>query len=120
MTLYLARKLVDGVVDETATVYLGRCDEDGCRYLADHADEQVVDDALEGHRARAHTTGLKNRPEDATRTGWLSVTGPIAAVPGSETTIERPPSWTTQTPAAWDPGPEGRPPSPTPRGEEGQ
>lgn len=71
MTLFLARRVVDGVVDETTTIYLGRCDlGDDCRYLADHVSAEVVEDALDGHRRRAHAT-LTDRSEDTTRTGWI-------------------------------------------------
>lgn len=130
MTLYLARKVgADGQVDETSTTYLARCDSSGCRYVADHADQEVVEDALEGHRVRAHA-GTATRTEDATRTGWLSVTGPIAGQGAHE---DRPVTWAASTwsgarsdhdagqgrptdPPAWTAaGDPHLPPSPTPR-----
>jgi hypothetical protein len=108
MTLYLARKVVDGSVDETTTQYIGTCDlGDDCRYMVEHRSSVIVEDALDGHRRRAHATSTP-RSEDTTRTAWLTFTGPIAAVPGSEGTVERPPSWAP----ANDPH---LPPSPTPR-----
>ena len=108
MTLYLARKLVAGEVDETSTTYLGRCDEPDCRYLADHQRVEVVTDALEGHRSRAHGTGLTGRPEDATRTGWLTY--------GSSGQSNAALSWAPGPIAAGDdPRLHNTRPSPTPR-----
>lgn len=70
MTLWLARRVEHGEVDETSTTYIGLCDDDGCRHMVDHRDEQIVADALDGHRRRAHVD------TEALRGGWLTFTGP--------------------------------------------
>lgn len=71
MTLYLGREVIDGVVDDTALTYLGTCDfGDDCRYFAENRRQEVVEDALDGHRRRAHAT-TTTRTEDTSRTGWM-------------------------------------------------
>ncbi len=114
MTLYLARKVgSDNTVDETLTIYLGICDD--CRHMVDHRDEEIVLDALDGHRVRAHANRTYVDPE-APHQGWMTFTSApdrLGVAPEPEARPAKPyprPDIAPVTPAPA--------PSPVPRGEQ--